>query len=189
MWRLGGCEITQPGEASELVQESACSLGQLGSIPGLGRSPGGGEGNPLQYSCWENPNGQRSLVGYSPWSHKESDMTEQLSIQQVKPPVPGSLRVPNKCHLFPLVFYFRHLCIWLFFPLKSRCYYIHSILLYTQDCVLTALLYKNGEGILGNVHLGAIRITEWSSAFWGFRVVTLAYSRGLVILLSFSFFI
>ena len=55
MWRLGGCEITQPGEASELVQESACSLGQLGSIPGLGRSPGGGEGNPLQYSCWENP--------------------------------------------------------------------------------------------------------------------------------------
>ena len=34
---------------------------------GLGRSPGGGHGNPSQYSCLENPQGQRSLVGYSPW--------------------------------------------------------------------------------------------------------------------------
>ena len=38
-----------------------------GSISGLGRSPGGGHGNPLQYSCLENPQGQRSLAGYSPW--------------------------------------------------------------------------------------------------------------------------
>ena len=36
-------------------------------------------GHPLQYSCLENPHGQRSLMGYSPWGHKESDMTEQLS--------------------------------------------------------------------------------------------------------------
>ena len=50
-----------------------------GSIPGFGRSPGGGYGNPLQYSCLENSHGQRSLVGYSPWGPKESDMTEQLS--------------------------------------------------------------------------------------------------------------
>ena len=35
-----------------------------GSTPGLGRSPGGGHGNPLQYSCLENPHGQRSLAGY-----------------------------------------------------------------------------------------------------------------------------
>ena len=41
-----------------------------------GRSPGGGHGNPLQYSCLENPCGQRSLVGYSPWHHKESDITK-----------------------------------------------------------------------------------------------------------------
>ena len=41
--------------------------------------PGGGHGNPLQYSCQENPHGQRSLVDFSPWGHKESDMTEQLS--------------------------------------------------------------------------------------------------------------
>ena len=39
------------------------------SIAGLGRSPGGGNGNPLQYSCLENPHRQRS-VGYSPWSRK-----------------------------------------------------------------------------------------------------------------------
>jgi len=36
-------------------KESACNAGDLGLIPGLGRSPGGGHGNPLQYSCLENP--------------------------------------------------------------------------------------------------------------------------------------
>ena len=46
-------------------KESACNAGNLGSIPGLGRSPGGGHGNPLQYFCLENPHGQRSLAGYS----------------------------------------------------------------------------------------------------------------------------
>ena len=60
-------------------KESACNAGYLGSIPGLGRSPGGGHGNPFQYSCLENPHGQRSLVGYSPWGHRESDTTEQLN--------------------------------------------------------------------------------------------------------------
>ena len=44
---------------------SACIVGDLGSIPGLGRSPGGGHGNPLQYSCLENPHGERSLADYS----------------------------------------------------------------------------------------------------------------------------
>ena len=57
-------------------RESACNVGDLGSIPGSGRFPGGGHGNPLQYSCLENPMDQRSLVGYSPWGHKESDTTE-----------------------------------------------------------------------------------------------------------------
>ena len=40
---------------------------------------GGGRGNPLKYSCLENPHGQGSLVGYSPCGHKELDRTEQLS--------------------------------------------------------------------------------------------------------------
>ena len=52
------------------VKASACNAGDLGLIPGLGRSPGRGHGDPLQYSCLENPHGQRSLVGYSPWGHK-----------------------------------------------------------------------------------------------------------------------
>ena len=60
-------------------KESACNAGAAGdaiSIPGSGRSPGGGHGNPLQYSCLENPHGQRSLLGYSPWGRLELDMTE-----------------------------------------------------------------------------------------------------------------
>ena len=53
--------------------------GDAGSISGSGRFTGGGHGNSLQYSCLENPNGQRTLADYSPWGHKESDTTEQLS--------------------------------------------------------------------------------------------------------------
>ena len=48
-----------------------CNVGVLSLIPGLGRSPGRGHGKPLKYSCLENPHGQRSLVGYSLWGHKE----------------------------------------------------------------------------------------------------------------------
>ena len=44
--------------------------------------PGGGHGNPLQYSCLENPRGRRSLAGCSPWGHKELDTTGQLSTAQ-----------------------------------------------------------------------------------------------------------
>ena len=53
-----------------------------GLIPGLGRFSEGGHGNPLQYSCLKNPHGQRSLVDYSPWGHRELDTTEQLSTAQ-----------------------------------------------------------------------------------------------------------
>ena len=61
-------------------KEPTCNVGDLGLISGLGRSPGEGNRYPLQYSCLENLHGQRSLVGYSPWGRKESDMTEQLSL-------------------------------------------------------------------------------------------------------------
>ena len=60
---------------------SAYSVRDPGSIPRLGRSPGEGNGNPLQYSClenfmdWEAP---QSLVGCSPWGRKELDTTERL---------------------------------------------------------------------------------------------------------------
>ena len=73
-----GCFTGFPGGSDS--KESACNSGDLGSIPGLG-SPGGGHSNPLQYSCLENSNGQRSLVGYCPWGCKESDTTERLNTQ------------------------------------------------------------------------------------------------------------
>ena len=63
-------------------KESACSEGYLGSILGLAGSPGARHSKPLQYSCLENPHGQRSLVDYSPWGHKESNITEQLRTAQ-----------------------------------------------------------------------------------------------------------
>jgi len=56
-------------------KEYICNEGDLGSIPALGRFPGGGHGNPLQYSCLENHLGQRCLAGYSPWGRKELDTT------------------------------------------------------------------------------------------------------------------
>ena len=50
-------------------KEPTCNVGDVrdaGSVPGSGRSPGEGNGNPLQYSCLENPHGQRSLASYRP---------------------------------------------------------------------------------------------------------------------------
>ena len=61
-------------------KESAFNEGDLGLIPGLGRSPGEGHGNPLQCSCLENPHGQRSLAGQ--WDRKELGTTERLSIAE-----------------------------------------------------------------------------------------------------------
>ena len=56
--------------------------GDVGSIPGSGRSPGGGNGNLLQYSCLENSMDKRSLMDYSPWGHKESDIHNLATGQQ-----------------------------------------------------------------------------------------------------------
>ena len=62
------CILGFPGSSDG--KEFACSVGDLALILGLGRSPGGGHGNPLQYSCLENPHGQRSQAGYSPCGHR-----------------------------------------------------------------------------------------------------------------------
>ena len=59
--------------ASSVNKESACNAGDLGSFPGLGRSPGDGKGYPLQYSGLKN-----GL--YSPWGRQESDTNEELSV-------------------------------------------------------------------------------------------------------------
>ena len=58
-------------------KESACSVGDLGLIPGLRRSPGEGNDNPLLFLPGKF-HGQRTLADYSPQGHKESDTTEQL---------------------------------------------------------------------------------------------------------------
>ena len=84
-------EVTIPREgfpAGSDGEESACSAGDPGSIPGLGRSPGEGNGNPLQYSCQENPvdGGARRL---EPTDRKESDTPERLT-----PTLQGVLRAP-----------------------------------------------------------------------------------------------
>ena len=57
---------------------SACNAGDLGSIPGSRRSPWRRKWQPTPVFMPEESHGQRSLIGYSPWGHKESDMTERL---------------------------------------------------------------------------------------------------------------
>ena len=60
-------------------KESACIARDPASIPGSGRSAGGGNGNPLQYSSLEN-SADRSLMGCSLWGLKELGTTEQLTL-------------------------------------------------------------------------------------------------------------
>ena len=57
---------------------NVADIRDVGSIPGLGRSPRGGHGNPLHYSCQENPmdRGTWNMAGYGPRGHRESDTTE-----------------------------------------------------------------------------------------------------------------
>ena len=86
-------------------KESACNVGNLGSIPGLGRCPGRRHGNPLQYSCLVDPQGQRRLAGCSPWGHKELDMTERLHIHTHPPTHPhpsGSAQGSSLREAFPI---------------------------------------------------------------------------------------
>ena len=54
----------------------AGDIRDVGSVPGLGRSPRDGNGNPLQYSCLDNLMDRGAWWGYIPWGHKDSDMTE-----------------------------------------------------------------------------------------------------------------
>ena len=62
-------------------KESACTAGDPGSIPGLGRFPGGGHAKPTPELLPGEFHGQRSLTGYSPWGHTELDMTEATKQQ------------------------------------------------------------------------------------------------------------
>ena len=64
-------------------KESASNVGDPGLITGSGRSPGEGNGNPLQYSCLEKSHGQRSLSGYSSRGHKELRTTNPLTFSEI----------------------------------------------------------------------------------------------------------
>ena len=68
-----------PGTRGSVIKNPPSNSGDAGSILGSRGSPGGGSSNPLQYSCLENPHGQRSLASYNPWDGKESDMTEHAA--------------------------------------------------------------------------------------------------------------
>ena len=72
---------SQVARVAKNLPAKAGDMRDRGPIPGSGRSPGGGHGNPLQYSCPESPHGQRSLAGYSPWGHKDSDITKHSIAQ------------------------------------------------------------------------------------------------------------
>ena len=63
-------------------KESACNAGDLGLIPGSERSPGEGNGYPLQYSCLENAMDRRAL--WAMWGGKESDTTKKLTLSLSK---------------------------------------------------------------------------------------------------------
>ena len=87
-------------------KESNSNFGDLGSLPGLERSPGGGHGNPLWYSCLENPHGWRSLQSYSSWGHKELDTTERLSTAHAFEVVEYSQKTESFAQHVPKIFDF-----------------------------------------------------------------------------------
>ena len=76
-------------------EESICNVRDLGSVPRLGRSLGGGHDNPLQNSFVENLQGQKSLAGYSPGGSKDSDLTEWLCTASL----PRAFQVTQWIHL------------------------------------------------------------------------------------------
>ena len=61
------------------MKNPLANAGDPGSIPGSGRSPGEGDGNPLQYSCLETPTDKGNLVGYRPWGRR---VRRDLEIEQ-----------------------------------------------------------------------------------------------------------
>ena len=82
-----------------LVSFFASNAEDPGLIPGSGRSPGKGNGNPLQYSCLENPM-DVTLVGYSPQGRKESDTTKQLYFHFLLSESSGEVKVTQSCLTF-----------------------------------------------------------------------------------------
>ena len=104
---LKWCWISQVGfTGSSSNNETACNVRDLSLIRGSGRSPGEGNGNPLQYFCLGKSHGQRSLARYSPWDHKELGMTKWLTHTHTScqarlilfPSVPSQIHNSNHCY-------------------------------------------------------------------------------------------
>jgi len=74
-WQADSLPLAPLGKP-KMELKSKLHVRDVNSILGLRRFPGGGHGNPFQYSCLENPHGQRSLMGYGPQGQKESETTE-----------------------------------------------------------------------------------------------------------------
>ena len=70
---------TRDSPGGSVVKNQSANAGDVGSIPGSGRSPGSRKWQPSPVFLPGKFHGQRSLVGYSPWGRKESDMTEELT--------------------------------------------------------------------------------------------------------------
>ena len=110
-WNKLGLQWGFPGGSDG--KESTCNAGDMGSIPGLGRSPGEGNGmgrspgegngNLLWYSYLGNP-----LAGFSPWGHKEPNITEQptLSLSLEEPPRSSQLNLSSFPFLVLLLYSF-----------------------------------------------------------------------------------
>ena len=96
-------------------KESACNAGELGSVPGLGRSPGGGHGNPLQCSCLKNPHGQRNLEATDhgvtvrqDWATKHTHPHTQTFFFFLNVAVHASPRQVQEIILSDLMYTFKH---------------------------------------------------------------------------------
>ena len=82
--------------SGSVVKNPPANAGDVGLIPGSGRSSGEGSGNPLQYSCLGNPMDRRSPAGYSPWSRKKSQI--QLSKQAI------TAYYSSRFHIYTLIY-------------------------------------------------------------------------------------
>ena len=153
--------------------ESACSEGDLGLIPGLGRSSGEGNVNLLQYSWLENLHGQNSLAGYSLWGEKESDTTEWLST--------NSGKHPTNIHR-PLCYMFLQPSLPMTLVWMLCCGYLSYSKLFCDLFLFDSVLRKrqglrSGQALWGNAHhvqrqktftpsLGNLKDCPWELGKW-----------------------
>ena len=139
-------------------KEYACNARELGSIPVLGRSPGGGQDDPLQYSCLENLHGERNPAGYSPWGCKESDTTEHIYTVRHTGRIYRGLNESGQGHPHPSCYSDSWLSLGLLMTLHKSCFSFEN----THVLLLPLLTY------LASSHLSLLEdipfTSQWSSS-------------------------